>query len=856
MTPDQFALHPDPIWVCDPAETRIIACNDAACRFMGQDRSSLMRLVPAEIGLGGPDGLIHIQRPGGLAVSAELSRATIDWDGAPARTLTLVLHPQSLPGAGGDSPVRDPQQMDRLILHIGCAAIGTEAQTGRIRVTPQLQAIFGLAKDARAGCVADMMPYVLADDLPRYLADRKAALVTGSLSETVVRVLRPNGEIRHIKVIVGTEPDSGGREFGMVQDVTEAVTLAEHGVRREALLLLSNDLARLGGWQRDLATGLVDATPGMSRIFGLPDNTFDLKAVLSCYDGAAHADIVLSRERVVRERRQVEGEYAITALDGVRKWVRVMQRPVLAEDGHVTAVVGAVQDITERYHEQERLHAVIDVAADAIYEFDPKRTSTVYSAGIRDTFGHDWVGEQHHATPWELALHPDDRERIVTDFRKFCVGPDLHWRSEYRVLRGDGRIAHVRDKAVAVRNKAGELMRVIGSIEDITLERRSEQRLRQTERLEAIGELTGGIAHDFNNLLTVILGNADLLDADACLDGGSRDRVSVILRAAERAAELTTGLLAFAGHQPLAPRTLDIGAALTEVRRLLERTLPANITLQVRPTPGLWLVEADPAHLNAAILNLAVNARDAMPQGGKLLIECSNERLDESDADSNLDIRAGDFLRICVTDTGTGIPPEVLNRVFEPFFTTKARGVGTGMGLSMVQGFARQSGGHVKIKTAPNKGTSISLYLPRSTAEQADAVLEPVVTELRGFGEHVLVVEDNELLLIHVTQLITNLGYRVSAAPNADTALAILAKEEPIELLFTDVVLPGEINGPKLAKLAQAQRPGLKVLFTSGYTEDAIFHHGRLDQGVQLLSKPYRRNELASKLRQVIEGKG
>ena len=856
MTPEQFAAHSNPIWVCDLAETRIIACNEAACRFLGRSAGSIAGLAPVDIGLAAPDGLTDVGNPGGPWVAADLHRDSILWAGAPARTLSVILRPRDMTKTDEDSPAKLSQLMKRLMHQDGCAYIGADRHTGRIRITPQLQSLLGLAAGGTAGSVADMMPNVQADDLIRYLADRRAASETGGLSETVVRVLRPAGDVRYIKMTVGTDVDSGGREFGMVQDVTEAITQTERGVRREALLLLTSDLARVGGWRRDLAAEIVDATPGVNRIFGAPEGPFNLEAVLQCYDAAGRADMLKARERVFQDRIEVEGEYPITTLDGVRKWVRVMQRPVVALDGSVTAVVGAVQDITRRHEEEQRLRAVIDVAADAIYELDPNRNSTVFSTGIQSAFGHDWSGEQHHPTPWELALHPEDRDRIAADFRAFCSGPDLRWRSEYRVMRGDGRIAHVRDKALAVRDEAGALIRVIGSIEDVTLERRTVERLKQAERLEAIGKLTGGIAHDFNNLLTVILGNADLLEADPQLDRGSRDRASVILRAAERGAELTRGLLAFAGQQPLVPKTLDVGVALTEVRRLLAHTLPADITQQVLTPPGLWLVEADPAQLNAAILNLAVNARDAMPDGGTLLIECSNEELDEAYADTNPDAKAGDFVRIAVTDTGTGIPPDVLTRVFEPFFTTKARGAGTGMGLSMVLGFARQSGGHVKIKSEGGLGTTITLYLPRSTAERAEAVLQPVASVLQGLGEHVLVVEDNELLLPHVTQLITNLGYRVSAAPNAEAALAILAKDRPVDLLFTDVVLPGGINGPKLAKLAQARRPGLKVLFTSGYTENAIVHHGRLDPGVQLLSKPYRRNDLARKLRQVIEGDG
>ncbi len=528
---------------------------------------------------------------------------------------------------------------------------------------------------------------------------------------------------------------------------------------------------------------------------------------------------------------------------------------VLHDDqGHAVRLVGSLIDVTDIRREEARERAMIEVASDAIFEFDPVRKVMIFTEGIRTVFGHDWLGERPVPSPWREALHPDDRERVLQESRDFTQSTETRRRHEYRLRRGDGTYAHVREKIVALRDENGVATWLIGSLDDVTIEREAEERQRQSERIEAIGKLTGGVAHDFNNLLTVILGNAEILADRQGLDAEGRRMAEAILGAAERGAELTAGLLAFARKQPLSPRALDPGAVMEELRGLLARTLPANIDLQMQVQPGVWMVEADPARMNAALLNLSVNARDAMSDGGKLTIECANARLDERYVETHAEATAGDFLRISVSDTGSGMTPEVLAHALEPFFTTKLPGAGSGIGLSMVHGFVRQSGGHLNIYSEPGAGTTVSLYLPRSI-ESLPALPETIGPEglPLGHGEHVLVVEDNRTLREHVVDLVGGLGYRVSTAGDAAEAMTILHGTGDVDLLFTDIVMPGEQNGPMLASEATRAFPRLRVLFTSGYTENAIMHHGRLDPGVQLLSKPYRRQDLARKLHHVLQ---
>jgi PAS domain S-box-containing protein len=534
----------------------------------------------------------------------------------------------------------------------------------------------------------------------------------------------------------------------------------------------------------------------------------------------------------------------------------VIERSILlvGADGRPVRCIGTITDVTEMRVEEERLRAIVEVAADAIFEFDPKQEILKFSPGFQTAFGHETMEARSVPSPWRTLVHRDDHDRVMTEFNSFCQSQAPSYRSEFRLLKGDGSVAQVRLRARAVRAEDDKLVRVVGSLDDVSEQYRAEERLKQVERLEALGNLTGGVAHDFNNLLTIMLGNAELLEEDASLTAGSRERAAVILRAAERGAELTAGLLAFSGKQQLEPVALDAAAVLSEANRLLRSMLPADIVLEVLIRDDLWVVLADPAELNAAILNLAINARDAMPNGGKLLIECSNAHLDDADVQTVSPALSGDFLRIAVTDTGTGMTPAVAARIFEPYFTTKPRGVGTGLGLSGVRGFVQQSGGQVTVFTEPNRGTTISIYLPRSFTDLTETPTEPTATIVFGSGEHILVVEDNRLLLPHVRELIEGLGYRVSAATDGNAALAILEANNDIDLLFTDVIMPGGLNGVQLAKLAVASRPGLKVLFTSGYTEDVIVQHGRLDPKVELLSKPYRRHELARKLRKMIDG--
>jgi signal transduction histidine kinase len=403
------------------------------------------------------------------------------------------------------------------------------------------------------------------------------------------------------------------------------------------------------------------------------------------------------------------------------------------------------------------------------------------------------------------------------------------------------------------RGELGGLMTVLnGAAESLERQRDAiadlNHRLVQSQKMEAIGHLTGGVAHDFNNLLTVILGNAELLVEQLEDHPELLALAETMMRATERGASLTRSLLAFARRQPLEPRSIDVNQLLLHMENLLHRALGEHIECRFVLSREIWPAMIDSAQLETAILNLALNARDAMPGGGRLTVETASVHLDEVYAAQNDDVEPGDYVMVAVADSGSGMSKEVLAHAFEPFFTTKDVGKGTGLGLSMVYGFVKQTGGHIKIYSEVGEGTSVKLYLPRSSLPLAD--MTRAATALpRGRGETILAVEDDDMVRGHVAAELKALGYNVLTAHSGADALQVLRSDTKIDLLFSDVVMPGGMSGPQLAEQALHLRPALRVLYTSGYTENTVIHQGRVDPGVQLLNKPYRRQELAAKLR-------
>jgi signal transduction histidine kinase/ActR/RegA family two-component response regulator len=407
---------------------------------------------------------------------------------------------------------------------------------------------------------------------------------------------------------------------------------------------------------------------------------------------------------------------------------------------------------------------------------------------------------------------------------------------------------------------------------EIKSHRATEETLRQAQKMEAVGQLTGGISHDFNNLLTIIIGNLDNLkrqlarvapgQSAAELAAKFHSHVDMAMQAARNAAKLTQRLLAFARRQPLEPKRLDCNRLISGMSELLHRTLGETINLEIVLGGGLWPTFADANQLESAILNLAVNARHAMPEGGRLTIETANSYLDEAYASRFGDLEPGQYVQVSVADSGVGIPPEILDRVFEPFFTTKSVEAGSGLGLAMVHGFVKQSGGHVRIYSEVGHGTAVKIYLPRLTAANEAAAspageLMVVSTVARaGAGETILVVEDNDGVRAYAKSAIEELGYIVIEAGTAEEALRSVEDGARVDLLFTDVVLPGGFSGRQLSDKVLKLRPSLPVLFTTGYTRNAIVHHGRLDPGVQLLSKPYTQQDLARKIAEMLDGGG
>lgn len=394
---------------------------------------------------------------------------------------------------------------------------------------------------------------------------------------------------------------------------------------------------------------------------------------------------------------------------------------------------------------------------------------------------------------------------------------------------------------------------IIG-VADQTDRKRAESMVRQAQKMEAIGHLTGGVAHDFNNLLQIINANLDLAAAAETVRADPRlaARLQNAIDAVTRGSRLTGQLLAFARRQALEPRSVDLGRVIRDMSDMLRRTLGEKIQIETVIAGGLWNTLADPNQVENTVLNLAINGRDAMPDGGKLTLEVANAFLDDAYAAAHGDVVPGQYVMLAVTDTGSGMAPDVLGRVFEPFFTTKPEGQGTGLGLAQTYGFVKQTGGHIKIYTEVGHGTTIKLYLPR-TRREADAPAVGAGAPAQGGSEHILVVEDDAGVRTAVVDMLAELGYRVSHAANAEKALELLKSEAP-DLIFTDVVMPGTLSTRDFTRRASAMHPKVHVLYTSGYTQNAIVHNGKLDDDALLLSKPYRKDELARKLRSVFAG--
>jgi PAS domain S-box-containing protein len=500
----------------------------------------------------------------------------------------------------------------------------------------------------------------------------------------------------------------------------------------------------------------------------------------------------------------------------------------------------------------EEMRTAQSVANLGSWIWDPRTDELLYSEEMLRIFGLPPDRPRLSVAQMLAQYHPDDRPAAERVWKELREGKNSG-RFQARIVRPGGAIRWVEAGGEATRDSEGRILRMFGTVLDITDRRQVEDELRQLQKTEALGQLTGGIAHDFNNQLAVISGNLELLLVRLADRPDLRSFAEKALRSVERGTTLTRSLLAFARKQPLSPEVVDANQLVGDMEDLIRRTIGETIELATVRSGGLWKCEVDSGQLENALLNLVINARDAMPRGGKLTIELANARLDDDYAAAQSDLTPGQYVMLAVSDSGVGMTPDLVARAFDPFFTTKEFGKGSGLGLSMVQGFVKQSGGHAKIYSEPGTGTTVKLYLPRSLRTADAGPIAPPAEETLGGSERILVVEDDPDMRTLVFALLASLGYEVLVTGTAAAALDILAHEPTIDLLLTDVVLGKDMNGRELADKAVAAMPGLKVLYMSGYTENAVLHHGRLDVGIHLLQKPFKRADLAAKVRFVLD---
>lgn len=675
------------------------------------------------------------------------------------------------------------------------------------------------------------------------------------------RVIRPDGEVRWLEdnTAIARGPDGRPARFdGVASDITgrkareaqsqakqeqldkfaHALDLVPAMVRKldGEILLWGRGLQTLYGWRPEEALGRI-ADDLLATEFPVPLPEIQAELLNT---GVWQGELVRTRRdggRVV-----VASQWALYQRDGDEP------APVLEFDSDVTETKRAQSMLKER---EARLRSILETAPDAIITIDEQGIIQYFSSAAEKLFGY---------TPGEVigrnikmlmpAPHRDNHHGYVSRYLQTGEKHIIGIGREVEAQRKDGSIFPVELAVGEV--KLGKTHIFTGFIRDLTARVKMEQELRQAQKMEAIGQLTGGVAHDFNNLLTVISGNLEMLER-RLNDAEQRELLNEAQSASKLGAELTKRLLAFGRRQSLNPKPTDLNTLARGMAELLRRSLGETVEIEIRLSGQLPLIMADPGQIENALLNLAINARDAMPDGGRLIIETAPAEIDKDYAAAYTDVVPGRYITLAVTDTGTGMTPEVQRRAFEPFYTTKGAGAGSGLGLSMVYGFVKQSGGHVQLYSEPGHGTTVRLYLPEHVgAASAAAESTSPLIEHGPFGKTILIVEDDQRVRRVSVRRLKELGYAVIEAEDAPGALLVLDRDGPIDVLFTDIVMPGGMTGIALAHEARRRRPGLKVLFTSGYAEPAAVKGSLLTTNVDWLGKPYGIKELGAKLRKLL----
>ena len=707
--------------------------------------------------------------------------------------------------------------------------------------------------------------YVHPEDRARVDASLRKAASDGQRFGIEFRIVRADAGVRHVRSEGEAVRRGDARSallIGTLLDVSEQHAAEEALRRSEERFRIVQELS-LDGFTilnavRDKDGAIVDfeweyANPTALHLLHSEGETLVGKRLLQRLPGnAGPSDLFRHYVRVVETGQPHDLEFLYEG-EAIRGWFRNMA--VKLGDG----VAVSFTDITDRkrtdtaLREQEaRLRSILETAPEALITIDERGAIESFSRSAELLFGYqaeEVVGRNVKMlmpSPYSEE-HDEYLARYLRTGEKRIIGIGRVVQAQ----RKDGTVFPI-ELAVGEATVGGKRL-FSGFVRDLTAKERMEQELRQAQKMEAVGQLTGGIAHDFNNLLTVIVGNLEMLEMR--LDGDERQRALLkeAQDTAQLGAQLTERLLAFGRRQPLQPKLTDVGQLIQELSVLIRRTLGETIEVRLHIAPRLRRTLVDPGQLQNALLNLAINARDAMPDGGTLTIEASNAELDADYAQAHAEVRPGRYVMIAVTDTGAGMSAAVQEHAFEPFFTTKALGAGSGLGLSMVYGFVKQSKGHVQLYSEVGRGTTVRLYLPQSeAAEQAEETAGPPLAAFKAAGETVLVVEDDpRVRRVSVARLL-DLGYRVLEAETGPAALVLLQRHPEIDLLFTDTVMPGGMNGGDLAREARARRPELKVLFTSGYAEPEIVRKGLVDDA-NWLRKPYTAVDLARTLHALLD---